>query len=106
MRTPGKLKWEGGRLILEIDATIRVPVDLETITRDAQPDFPYLTRREQQTLAALVKGAGNKEIASALNISERTVKFHVSSLLLKFKVRSRGELQHLLGKNGSGDPHV
>jgi predicted ArsR family transcriptional regulator len=34
----------------------------------------------------------NKEIACELNLSERTVKFHVSSLLAKFKVHSRMEL--------------
>ena len=31
-------------------------------------------------------------IAAALNLSERTVKFHVSSLLAKFRVRGRMEL--------------
>jgi Bacterial regulatory proteins, luxR family len=34
----------------------------------------------------------NKEIAASLNLSERTVKFHVSSLLIKFRVRGRMEL--------------
>ena len=34
----------------------------------------------------------NKEIAASLNLSERTVKFHVSSLLAKFRVRGRMEL--------------
>ncbi len=40
----------------------------------------------------VLKSLANKEIASHLNLSERTVKFHVSSLLAKFKVRSRMEL--------------
>ena len=34
----------------------------------------------------------NKEIASKLNITVRTVKFHISSLLSKFGVESRAEL--------------
>jgi DNA-binding CsgD family transcriptional regulator len=34
----------------------------------------------------------NKEIALRLNISERTVKFHVSNLLAKFGVRRRADL--------------
>ena len=51
-----------------------------------------LTRREEEVLDGVVRSLANKEIASLLNVSERTVKFHVSSLLAKFKVRSRMEL--------------
>lgn len=51
-----------------------------------------LSRREQETLAALLENLSNKEIASKLNISERTVKFHVSNLLSKFGVRRRADL--------------
>jgi DNA-binding NarL/FixJ family response regulator len=51
-----------------------------------------LTRREEEVLAGLMKSLANKEIASILNLSERTVKFHVSSLLAKFHVRGRMEL--------------
>ena len=51
-----------------------------------------LTRREEEVLDGISRSLANKEIASELNLSERTVKFHVSSLLAKFKVRSRMEL--------------
>jgi DNA-binding CsgD family transcriptional regulator len=51
-----------------------------------------LTRREEEVLAGLMHSLANKEIASNLNLSERTVKFHVSSLLAKFRVRGRMEL--------------
>jgi DNA-binding NarL/FixJ family response regulator len=51
-----------------------------------------LTRREEQVLDGILRSLANKEIACELNLSERTVKFHVSSLLAKFKVRSRMEL--------------
>jgi len=34
----------------------------------------------------------NKEIGARLNLSERTVKFHVSALLDKFEVRNRASL--------------
>jgi DNA-binding CsgD family transcriptional regulator len=51
-----------------------------------------LTRREEEVLAGLMKSLANKEIANNLNLSERTVKFHVSSLLAKFRVRGRMEL--------------
>ena len=51
-----------------------------------------LTRREEEVLDGILRSLANKEIACELNLSERTVKFHVSSLLAKFKVHSRMEL--------------
>lgn len=51
-----------------------------------------LTRREEEVLDGISRSLANKEIATELNLSERTVKFHVSSLLAKFKVRGRLEL--------------
>jgi DNA-binding NarL/FixJ family response regulator len=51
-----------------------------------------LSRREREVLDALLENLANKEIASRLNISERTVKFHVSNLLTKFGVRRRADL--------------
>jgi DNA-binding CsgD family transcriptional regulator len=51
-----------------------------------------LTRREEEVLSGLMQSLANKEIAANLNLSERTVKFHVSSLLAKFRVRGRMEL--------------
>ncbi len=51
-----------------------------------------LTRREEEVLAGVTNSLSNKEIATKLNLSERTVKFHVSSLLAKYQVRGRMEL--------------
>jgi NarL family two-component system response regulator YdfI len=50
-----------------------------------------LTRRESEVLQMLASGLGNKEIASRLNISEHTVKFHVASILGKLGASSRTE---------------
>jgi DNA-binding NarL/FixJ family response regulator len=51
-----------------------------------------LSPREQEVLDALLENLANKEIAGRFNISERTVKFHVSNLLNKFGVRRRADL--------------
>jgi DNA-binding NarL/FixJ family response regulator len=51
-----------------------------------------LSRREQDVLDALLQNLSNKEIASHLNIAERTVKFHVSNLLAKFHVQRRADV--------------
>jgi NarL family two-component system response regulator YdfI len=48
-----------------------------------------LTDRELEVLRATALGARNKEIAYKLGISERTVKAHLSSIYIKFKVDSR-----------------
>jgi DNA-binding CsgD family transcriptional regulator len=51
-----------------------------------------LTRRQNEVLTYVTQNFTNKEIASRLNLSERTVKFHVSTLLEKFHVSRRVEL--------------
>lgn len=50
-----------------------------------------LTERESEVLGLLSKGLANKQIASALGISEHTVKFHVSSIYQKLNVTNRTE---------------
>jgi DNA-binding CsgD family transcriptional regulator len=51
-----------------------------------------LSLRQDQVLAGITQNLSNKEIANNLNISERTVKFHISALLEKFDVRGRMDL--------------
>jgi DNA-binding NarL/FixJ family response regulator len=48
-----------------------------------------LTSRELEVLRMVVKGLSNKEIGSALNIAEVTVKLHVSHVLEKLNVKDR-----------------
>lgn len=51
-----------------------------------------LSPRQTEIMHALLRNMANKEIAAKLNITIRTVKFHVSALLNKFGVQSRIEL--------------
>jgi DNA-binding NarL/FixJ family response regulator len=48
-----------------------------------------LTAREAQALQLLMRRLTNKEISSALGISERTVKYHVSNILSKLQLEDR-----------------
>jgi DNA-binding NarL/FixJ family response regulator len=50
-----------------------------------------LTARELEVLALLVEGLRNAQIASRLVVSEKTVGHHVSAVLRKLDVQSRGE---------------
>lgn len=51
-----------------------------------------LSPRQREVLNSVLCNRANKEIASTLNITVRTVKFHISSLLSKFGVENRNEL--------------
>src|ERR1700757_57795 len=46
-----------------------------------------ITPRDEQVLRLLVQGGSNKEIASQLNISPRTVKQHLRTLFLRAGIR-------------------
>jgi two-component system NarL family response regulator len=50
-----------------------------------------LTARELEVLTLLTRGQSNKEISSALNIAEDTVKSHMKTLFSKLSVRDRTE---------------
>jgi two-component system nitrate/nitrite response regulator NarL len=63
-----------------------------------------LSRREKEVLSLLLENLANKEIGGRLNISERTVKFHVSNLLGKFAVRRRADLILLCYQNRGATP--
>jgi DNA-binding NarL/FixJ family response regulator len=63
-----------------------------------------ISRREREVLDLLLDNLCNKEIASKLFISERTVKFHVSNLLSKFGVRRRADLIVLWMQRGTAFP--
>ena len=63
------------------------------LSSSAEPETPIepLTPRETEVLNQLADGLTNKAIAQNLNISEHTVKFHLSTVLSKLAASSRTE---------------
>lgn len=60
------------------------------IARDADKEkIDLLTKRELEVLIEVANGMFNKEIATSLNISERTVKNHISNIFKKIDVADR-----------------
>lgn len=55
------------------------------------PQVSTLTSREREIFDLIAAGMSNSEVAQALVLSEKTVKFHVSNLLRKLGVRSRAQ---------------
>lgn len=68
--------------------------------RDMQPsELHNITKRELEILKLIASGMLNKEIASQLNISERTVKNHVSNIFRKISVSDRTQAAVFAIKN-------
>jgi DNA-binding CsgD family transcriptional regulator len=60
------------------------------------------TPREQTIARYIQDGLSNKEIAAAVGITERAIKFHVTNLFHKTGAGSRLRLAHLLLENNPG----
>jgi DNA-binding NarL/FixJ family response regulator len=67
-------------------------------TNAAASPLDGLTERERQILELLATGRSNKEIARALDLSEKTVKHYMTNILQKLQVRNRVEAALLAQK--------
>jgi DNA-binding NarL/FixJ family response regulator len=56
-----------------------------------QRAFPELTEREEEVLSLVAQGKSNREIARQLFVSLKTVRNHVSNILLKLQVADRAQ---------------
>ncbi|MFC5032524.1 response regulator transcription factor [Streptomyces sp. So13.3] len=63
-----------------------------------------LTEREREVLTLIADGRSNREIARALVLSEKTVKTHVSNILMKLDVSDRTQAALWAVRHGIGAP--
>jgi DNA-binding CsgD family transcriptional regulator len=84
----GMRRWTNEAMSL----LVRQEGETQRIQRRGRPPGAALTGREQQVAHLIRRGARNREVAHALQISEHTVERHVSSILGRLGLRSRWQI--------------
>jgi NarL family two-component system response regulator LiaR len=107
-----RVTMQGGSMLQPVVASKllhHVRQQSERFTAPSTPSTPnarpvasveLLTERELEVLHLLAQGMPNKEIAAQLVISERTAKFHVSSIMGKLGATNRTEAVSLAAQRG------
>ena len=86
-----------GQVQLSPQAAARL---LREVRTPAPASMSELTEREGDVLRLIAQGKANKEIAMDLVIGEKTVKTHVSNILMKLGVQSRTQAALYAAQNG------
>ena len=97
--------------VRRLAAVSRVSVDDVLVAPERDPAAPLdgsaaggvladLTVRERQVLGRIARGETNRQIGSALHITEKTASVHVSNILAKLQVRNRSEATALVYRLG------
>ena len=100
----GILSVAGGEAVYGAAVATRI-VQFFTGARDeyAAQVFPELTDRERDVLGLIASGKRNSEIATALGLSDKTVRNHVSNVLLKLLVPDRTAAALKARESGLGE---
>ncbi|MBM7705132.1 response regulator [Chryseomicrobium aureum] len=84
------------------------PLAQTELEKDWSEEKPHLTNpltaREQDVLAELTKGKSNRDIASTLFVTEKTVKTHISNIFSKLNVQDRTQAALYAVKHGLTEP--
>lgn len=95
-----KIVYEGGSYIEPTLASKLIKYITDDKSQDRhQNNMASLTKREIQVIKQIALGLNNKNLALTLNISEKTVKNHVSSILRKLDLQDRTQIAIFAIKN-------
>jgi len=75
---------------------------IDTMARGQRTLFAQLTRREMDVLEWLAGGLRNRQIAQRLNLSEKTVRNHISAILGKLQANDRTQAALIAVRHGLG----
>jgi DNA-binding NarL/FixJ family response regulator len=94
-----------GESLLDPAVTERVLQRVRTAASGGAADeLSELTSQERKILMLVAEGQTNKEIASAVFLSDKTVKNYVSSILSKLNLQRRTQAAAFVAKHHLGDP--
>ncbi len=87
--------WSNAVLLECVRSAIRMDQDHRSLREERRgvlERFEQLTRRERQVMAAVVEGRLNKQIASELGLSHKTIEVHRAHVMSKMAAASLAEL--------------
>jgi two-component system response regulator DevR len=80
-----------GESLLDPAVTDKVLARMRTLARGEADELAPLSEQERKILALIAEGKTNREIATEIFLSDKTVKNYVSSILSKLNLRRRSE---------------
>lgn len=83
-------------------ARLLVAMKSAEAARSPRSALASLTEREEQILRLVANGLSNKEVGRALDLQEKTVKHHMTSILQKLHARNRVEAAVIARENWGG----
>lgn len=98
-----------GKSILDPAITSRVMRMVKSGSNNDVQALASLSPQEQRVLALIAEGKTNKEVAVALNLSEKTVKNYLANMFDKLEVTRRAQAAAMFAKNKavlSGTPRA
>lgn len=86
-----RVVMDGGEFVSP-QLAVRVIREMNRRETRQKEEAPVLTSREDQIVTHLLEGASNRDIATRLSLSEKTVKYYMTHIMQKFDAKNRVEV--------------